>query len=289
MWRAFGTLAVLKATSGDAANAVKAAAGTLGRGDPIPWPLWAKLSKSKAPKADTSIFESVARAALAHPGHPALRRDLDRFVRLVFECATDSICASQAYKAERGLLDFTDQETLALDLLRRPETQERLRESIEVVLVDEVQDASPLQVAIFTELARVARRSVWVGDPKQAIYGFRDADPNLTLVAAQASPRSWRIHLPGRFALVRVGRATSGRPTSRCCVATTRTWRISPLRCRPWACPSRSSEATFSRRPRSSSRWRHCAGRPTAATGCPWQRWRAWLAVRSGRPLGSKQ
>lgn len=176
---------LLKGEGAKAADTVKVAASMLGQGELLPWSLWAKLSKSKPSKADAPLFTDVALAAALHPGHPRLRRDLGQFVHLVFDCATQSATAFQAFKAERGLLDFTDQEALALEILRRPDTQERLRESIAVVLVDEVQDASPLQVAIFTELARIAGHSVWVGDPKQAIYGFRNTDANLTLVAAQ--------------------------------------------------------------------------------------------------------
>lgn len=46
-------------------------------------------------------------------------------------------------------------------------------------MVDEFQDTSPLQLALFVELAMLAKRSVWVGDPKQAIYGFRGTDASL--------------------------------------------------------------------------------------------------------------
>nr|WP_191970293.1 UvrD-helicase domain-containing protein [Methylobacterium planeticum] len=202
----------LRGNGAAAASAVKAAAGILSRDELLPWPLWAKLSKPNASKADAPLFADVARAAAAHPRHPRLRRDLDEFIGLIFDCAAQATAAFQAYKAERGLLDFTDQEALALEVLRRPDTQERLRESIAVVLIDEVQDASPLQVAIFTELARVAAHSVWVGDPKQAIYGFRNTDANLTLVATQGVAagtggrfevlsKSWRSR-PGLCAFV---------------------------------------------------------------------------------------
>ena len=47
-----------------------------------------------------------------------------------------------------------------------------------------MQDSSPIQVAIFLELARIAPKSKWVGDPKQAIYGFRSTDTTLTLNAS---------------------------------------------------------------------------------------------------------
>ncbi|WP_378967691.1 UvrD-helicase domain-containing protein [Methylobacterium komagatae] len=175
----------LKGEGAKAASAVMLAATMLDRGELLPWSVWAKLSKLKASRADAPLFADVASAASSHSQHPRLREDLDRFIHLVFACAAQSTAAYQAYKAERGLLDFTDQEALALEILLRSDTQERLRESIKVVLIDEVQDASPLQVAIFTELARIAAHSVWVGDPKQAIYGFRNTDANLTLAAAQ--------------------------------------------------------------------------------------------------------
>src|SRR5204862_4090544 len=75
--------------------------------------------------------------------------------------------------------DFVDQEALALELLRREDVRAALQGQLDLVLVDEFQDTSPLQLAIFLELASLARQSVWVGDQKQAIYGFRGTDPAL--------------------------------------------------------------------------------------------------------------
>src|SRR5699024_1774271 len=48
-----------------------------------------------------------------------------------------------------------------------------------LLAVDEFQDSSPIQLAIFMELAELVDEVVWVGDRKQAIYGFRGADPEL--------------------------------------------------------------------------------------------------------------
>ena len=157
------------------------------RGETISWPDWARLSKVKCAKKDgqplIDALEAVCRAAARHPEHPRLRSDCEMFVRTLFTCASEALEAYQTYKSERGLMDFTDQEALALDVLRDPAMAERLGERIGRVFVDEFQDSSPLQIAIFTAMAELVDASTWVGDPKQAIYGFRNADSALTQAA----------------------------------------------------------------------------------------------------------
>ena len=53
-----------------------------------------------------------------------------------------------AYKAERGLVDFTDLETLLLTLLEDESLASRLSMDYDLVLVDEFQDTNPLQWSI---------------------------------------------------------------------------------------------------------------------------------------------
>lgn len=150
-----------------------------GDGIPLAWSTWASLVKEPVAKASRAAVEPVRAAAACHPSHPRLRRELHRLIELQFQIARDALDVYAARKRERGVIDFIEQEELALQALRMPEVRADLAGEIDVFLVDEFQDTSPLQLAVFLELAALARESIWVGDPKQAIYGFRGADPAL--------------------------------------------------------------------------------------------------------------
>ena len=83
-------------------------------------------------------------------------------------------------KSEAGLLFFDDllrDLALALRSETGPRLAERLRARFAVALIDEFQDTDPLQYEIFHGVWGAAGRPLLlVGDPKQAIYGFRGAD-----------------------------------------------------------------------------------------------------------------
>ena len=66
-------------------------------------------------------------------------------------------------------------------LLEKPQVQNVLKEELDLLMVDEFQDTSPIQLEIFLKLSQFAKYSIWVGDPKQSIYGFRGADPSLMM------------------------------------------------------------------------------------------------------------
>jgi exodeoxyribonuclease V beta subunit len=83
--------------------------------------------------------------------------------------------------------DFDDLLRLVAEgLEREPTVARRVRASADLVLIDESQDTDPLQWRIFATLFHRSgepKRLVLVGDPKQSIYRFRNAEVEVYLEA----------------------------------------------------------------------------------------------------------
>ena len=131
--------------------------------------------------------------------HPGLHADVRKFSELLARQVIALDSRYEAYKAERGLVDFTDLEIHFLALLERADLADVLSRDFELILVDEFQDTNPLQLAIFERLRQLTARSRWVGDPKQAIYGFRDTDPQLVNDVWNNAPNAARTELPRNY------------------------------------------------------------------------------------------
>jgi ATP-dependent helicase/nuclease subunit A len=84
----------------------------------------------------------------------------------------------QQKKKEKNLLDFNDLEHLALRVLKQQEVAGEYRKKYEYIFVDEYQDSNQLQDCILSTICRPNNRFL-VGDIKQSIYRFRNADPSL--------------------------------------------------------------------------------------------------------------
>ncbi|HEX8979194.1 MAG TPA: UvrD-helicase domain-containing protein [Parasulfuritortus sp.] len=112
-----------------------------------------------------------------------------RLNRQALVAGVDLIERYQALKRERDGLDFADAEWLAMRLLSDPDESDALLAKLDArwkhLLLDEFQDANPLQWRILTAWlsaygADRERPTVFVvGDPKQSIYRFRRAEPRL--------------------------------------------------------------------------------------------------------------
>ncbi len=88
-------------------------------------------------------------------------------------------------KARRGFVEYADQVTLALHVIRRVDrVRLDLRDRYKIVLLDEYQDTSVVQTWLLSELF-AGHPVMAVGDPNQSIYGWRGASAaNLEQFAA---------------------------------------------------------------------------------------------------------
>jgi ATP-dependent helicase/nuclease subunit A len=145
----------------------------------LTWSGWARLTKLDPAKRALPLVDPVVEAALAYLSHPRLRAQLIELTELIFEAARVGLQAYAAWKAERGLVDYVDMIDRALEVLSVPEVEAELRGRLQLLVVDEFQDTSPIQLALFTRLHAICGRSVWVGDRKQCIFEYAGADPAL--------------------------------------------------------------------------------------------------------------
>lgn len=83
-------------------------------------------------------------------------------------------------KRELNSLSFTDLLVQTRNAVLSPTSaalKEKLRNRFKAVLIDEFQDTDPVQFEIFSKLFAEGDTTLfYIGDPKQAIYGFRGAD-----------------------------------------------------------------------------------------------------------------
>lgn len=119
-----------------------------------------------------AIFDRIE-AFLAQP--PELKQPL-----LAHAISSCRAMLAQA-KQQRRWLSFDDllsQLSAAIDGDSQGLLAERIRQLYPVAMIDEFQDTDPLQYSIFSRiyLAQPQCGLFMIGDPKQAIYGFRGAD-----------------------------------------------------------------------------------------------------------------
>ena len=111
---------------------------------------------------------------------PKLYEPQKKYIKRIFALARKWLNTFEEYKKEKRLITYSDMEIYMYELLNKQEVQEDLKSIDFCLYVDEFQDSSPIQVKIFDKLSDLAKKSVWVGDAKQAIYGFRGSDTALT-------------------------------------------------------------------------------------------------------------
>lgn len=128
-----------------------------------------------------------------------LNRDVFQYTVALFDLSMDFANAYKSIKQESNLLDFEDLILYTQKLFSKPDVMgwvlSQMDVSLSHILVDEAQDTSPQQWNIlrmlagdfFTEGDTENNRSLFVvGDTKQSIYGFQNADPRAFAASRQA-------------------------------------------------------------------------------------------------------
>ena len=105
---------------------------------------------------------------------------VNAYIDWIFKLAQRWAQLYKDYKKENQLIDFTDMEQMFYELLQNDEVAADIKATYKYAFVDEFQDCSPMQVKIFDKLSQLVEHNIWVGDKKQAIYGFRGSDSALT-------------------------------------------------------------------------------------------------------------
>lgn len=111
--------------------------------------------------------------------------DHRQYAKIIFRLAKEWRSIYRNFKDEHHLIDFNDMEEMFLSLLDMDEVREDIKTRYSTLYVDEFQDSNPMQVRIFQKLAELID-TCYVGDKKQAIYGFRGSDTELTTAVADS-------------------------------------------------------------------------------------------------------
>lgn len=112
-------------------------------------------------------------------------KDHRKYASLIFRLAARWQKEYRQYKDEHHLIDFNDMEEMFSQLLDMKEVQQDITSRYTHLFVDEFQDSNPMQVRIFQKLSSLLN-TCYVGDKKQAIYGFRGSDTELTTAVADS-------------------------------------------------------------------------------------------------------
>jgi ATP-dependent exoDNAse (exonuclease V) beta subunit len=150
--------------------------------DALPAPIREAIDHLLADESQASVISLLERVReLA--GFGALQRlaeASDLRSQMLARLSTYVLGRYDQMKRRAGQLDFSDLETFALRALANEGVRRSFRERFALVLVDEFQDTNPVQAAIIRAFCREDLSNLCVvGDPKQSIYRFRDADVSL--------------------------------------------------------------------------------------------------------------
>ncbi len=141
---------------------------------------------------------------LIHPNQDKTKKEfleIRNSLRGLRKITEETHCAYEKNKARACVLDFTDLEHKALEILNNPDGQTAVKNRYRQIFVDECQDISSVQDALIQALSGENNTLFMVGDVKQSIYRFRLANPKLFLarITDEGPDAGERIFLQENF------------------------------------------------------------------------------------------
>ena len=112
-------------------------------------------------------------------------------IEFMEECVTDY----KKFKKERGLVDYDDLLIIWNKMLDDPSIAQQMQSRFKYIMIDEHQDSNALQCSIIEKIGGSNPNIMAVGDPAQAIYGFRGAAPRTMFAFKELWPQTETIYL----------------------------------------------------------------------------------------------
>ncbi|MFO8142314.1 MAG: UvrD-helicase domain-containing protein, partial [Marinobacter sp.] len=145
------------------------------------------IVKGDAPAPRHPAFEAIEALMAFSQNQPSAKSDI---LRHVSHWMAERLEAEKQKRSEMGFDDLLSRLDHALHGPRGDQLAATIRRQFPVALIDEFQDTDPVQYRIFDRIYNVADGDpatclLMIGDPKQAIYGFRGADIYTYLLARQ--------------------------------------------------------------------------------------------------------
>lgn len=112
------------------------------------------------------------------PNHAEIEIELAKFGKTFIHFFNKSLELYNEKKKEGGYLDYEDILLFAQEILQNEDVRKSLSEKFKYIMIDEYQDTNELQYNIFLPILDNLRKGnlFIVGDEKQSIYMFRDAE-----------------------------------------------------------------------------------------------------------------
>ncbi|TNE70604.1 MAG: exodeoxyribonuclease V subunit beta, partial [Gammaproteobacteria bacterium] len=152
--------------------------------------------KGDEPAPHHPAFDAIEELLAFSSNQPSARSDI---LRHASQWVAERLESEKQQRSEMGFDDLLTRLDEALHGARGEQLAATIRRQFPVALIDEFQDTDPVQYRIFNRIYRVSDNDpdaclLMIGDPKQAIYGFRGADIYTYLEARQdVRERTWTL------------------------------------------------------------------------------------------------